>query len=325
MNSRHGPLGQLQYVLGDDRVDVFVGAASFEQRCLSIARSLGPIEVGRAIVGVNQAYLESIEGNLLALEERFSGRTERLYVHSDKPLVSAKNIGAAVASCLKGAPKRIVVDITTFTRETLLMLLERMFRDRRDGDRVKLVYASAGEYSVGDSREEKWLSKGIRDVRTVLGFPGVMAPSRPVHLIVMVGFEDDRALELVRICEPAFVSLGVADIADEAARPHQATNLYRLERLREGLEGRLLGVATFGFRAYDAEATKAALAQQMEKFEECNAVLVPMNTKISTVGALLLALEDERVQICYAPASVYNIGRYSTPGHEYYLFEPWVQ
>lgn len=321
MNSQHGQLERLQCALGGDKIDVFVTAASFEERCLSILTSLGPIEIERNVVGVNQAYMEAIGHNLRRMEEVLGARGERLYVHSDKPLESARSIEEKVGRCLDGEPKRVLVDITAFTRETLLMLLECIVRRRRAADTVLLAYANAREYSVGDPSDEKWLSRGIRDVRTVLGFPGIMAPSRPVHLIVMVGFEEERALELVKICEPAFVSLGVADIADEGAKSHQSTNLSRLERLRGHLRGRVRAVSTFGFRAYDASATKAALERQMEAFKACNSVLVPMNTKISTVGALLLALEDERVQICYAPANVYNIDGYSSPGSEYYLFD----
>ena len=325
MYSGHGRLEDLHGVLDGEGIDVFVASASFEERCLSIVRSLGPIKIARAVVGVNRAYREAIGENLQLMEDALDGRGERLYVHSDRPVESAGNIGSTVVQWFAGAPKRVVVDITTFTRETLLMLLDCICRRKREADKVLLAYASASDYSVGNPSNEKWLSKGIRDVRSVLGFPGSMAPSKPVHLLVMVGFEDERALELVRICEPAFVSLGVADIADQGAKPHRATNRSRLERLRRRLEGRVRGVSAFGFRAYDPAATKAALRRQMAEFEGCNAVLVPMNTKISTVGAMLLAQEDERVQICYAPANFYNILRYSTPGSDYYLFEPWAQ
>ena len=47
-----------------------------------------------------------------------------------------------------------------------------------------------------------------------------------------------------------------------------------------------------------------------------------MNTKMSTVGSLLLALENETVQLCYAPANVYNVERYADPDDDYYLLVP---
>lgn len=321
MNSQRGRLERLQFALGGEKIDVLVAAASFEERCLSITTNVGSVTVERGVVSVNRAHKEALGHNLREMERLLGSRSERLYVHSDHPLESARSIEKTVERCLHGAPKRVLVDITAFTRETLLMLLECIVRRKRVVDTVLLAYANAREYSVGDPSEQKWLSRGIRDVRTVLGFPGMMAPSKPVHLIVMVGFEEERALELVKICEPAFVSLGVADIADEGAKLHQVTNLSRLERLRGHLQGRVRGLSTFEFRAYDACATKAALERQIKEFEACNSVLVPMNTKISTVGALLFALEDGRVQICYAPANVYNIVGYSSPGSEYYLFD----
>ena len=177
------------------------------------------------------------------------------------------------------------------------------------------AYSHAKEYSIGDPADEKWLSKGIRDVRSVVGFPGRMIPSKSTHMIVLVGFEYDRTLELVKLCEPTFVSLGVADSREEGVRGHQATNEQMVERLR-----RVFGDADdFTFQAYDAKATSVALSEQMEVRADCNTVVVPMNTKISTVGSLLLALENEAVQLCYAPANVYNVDRYAVPDDDYYL------
>ena len=51
-----------------------------------------------------------------------------------------------------------------------------------------------------------------------------------------------------------------------------------------------------------------------------NALIAPMNTKISTVGAALLAMEDDTIQLCYATAHQYNEKGYSTPGQECYYF-----
>ena len=320
MRTERGRLAALSSGLGRRSVDVFFGSASFETRCMSVVRSLDPERIGRAIVGFNVTYAEAVRRHVASIQEHLGGRAETLKLYSDDPVLSAGNIAGVVSDALSGGPECIVVDITTFTRETLLMVLDCVERNRPRETEVLLVYAHAKEYSVGDPPREKWLSKGIRDVRSVLGFPGRMAPSRPIHLIVMVGFEGDRALELVRICEPSFVSLGVADVKDLGARPHEAANVWRVDRLRAELRGRVRGLDTFSFRAYDAVATKRALARQIGRYPECNVVVVPMNTKISTVGTMLLAYEHEAVQICYAPAVVYNTERYSTPGSDYYLF-----
>lgn len=51
-----------------------------------------------------------------------------------------------------------------------------------------------------------------------------------------------------------------------------------------------------------------------------NVIIAPMNNKISTVGAAIVALERQDIQLCYAPATYYNTVNYSTAGDKCYLF-----
>jgi hypothetical protein len=46
-----------------------------------------------------------------------------------------------------------------------------------------------------------------------------------------------------------------------------------------------------------------------------------MNTKISTIGSALAALEEEAIQLCYAQPLQYNYKSYSTPGNTCYLLD----
>lgn len=322
MTKQRHRLSELRSVpaLSDKPIDLLITSASFELRSLSIPTGLDKGLVRRTVVGVNVTYLESVNEHFRKISEHFDGKVTKLELDADDPVVSAFNIAQVLEQHPQGSPERVLVDITAFTREGLLMVLDYVDKRRRPKDEVLLGYATAADYSIGNSIEDKWLSKGVRDVRSVLGFPGRMIPSRATHLIVMVGFENERALELVEICEPTFVSLGVADVGEESAQPHQETLLRKTARLRDGLRGRVIGLETFTFRAYDAEATEKVLRHQASVFGPCNVVVVPMNTKISTVGAMLLARREEAVQICYAPANVYNTERYSVPGSYCYLF-----
>lgn len=306
--------------LGDRPIDLLIASASFESRSLSIPTGLDSRSVRRAVVGLNVTYLESVDEHFRQISEHFDGQVAKLELDADNPVISALNIAQVLGQHRQESPARVLVDITTFTRECLLMVLDYVDRRRQPKDEVLLGYTTAEEYSIGNLVEDKWLSKGVRDVRSVLGFPGRMLPSRATHLIVMVGFENERALELVDICEPTFVSLGVADVGEDSAQPHQETLLNKMKRLEDGLRGRVTGLETFTFKAYDAEATEGILRRQANAFGPCNVVVVPMNTKISTVGAMLLARREEAVQICYAPANVYNTERYSVPGSYCYLF-----
>ena len=318
METRRGLLKDLAEDLSDTTIDIFIGSASFEARSMSVLRHLERVPIGLAIIGNNTTYRDAVGHNLASIHKDFSGRITDLIVCSDDPALSAEHILTAVRQGLSGPGKSIVVDITTFTRETLLMLLFCLAQEMRYEDRIRFVYASAKEYSVGDGSEHKWLSKGIREVRSVIGYPGRLYPGLRTHLIVLVGFEYQRALDLVRLCEPTVVSLGVSDRTEKGTLPHHETNLRIHTELRRNL-GR---VETFTFRTYDVDATKIALSQQIRNHSGYNTVIAPLNTKTSTLGAGLLGLKDETLQLCYAPANLYNVKGYSVPGDDYYLFSP---
>ena len=131
---------------------------------------------------------------------------------------------------------------------------------------------------MGADGSEKWLSSGIREVRSVLGYPGELLPSRKNHLIVLTGFEDVRALRLVAECEPSALSLGVADPRDRDTAEHQRINEARRRRV-ENIVGRAV---LFSFSAYDPLRTCEAIERRMEQEGRMNTMVAPMNTKIST-------------------------------------------
>jgi hypothetical protein len=50
-----------------------------------------------------------------------------------------------------------------------------------------------------------------------------------------------------------------------------------------------------------------------------------MNTKLSTSGAALAALEADEIQLCYASARHYNIEGYSRPSQECIIFQDFLR
>ena len=272
------------------------------------------LAVERALIGCNVTYLGAVQGNLTRMRELFGGRMREMRFFADDPVQSALNILGALEGVFEGGAKRVVMDITCFTRETLLMLLWALRNVMRKVDTIEFLYVAAREYASRRRGADRWLSKGILEVRSVLGFPGRMRASQPTHMIVMVGFEFERAAEIVRVCEPSVVSLGFSHPGEIGAAQHQGTNEEVVERLR-----RVLGnVGSFRFRAYDAAGAREDLLCQMDRFGECNVVITPMHTKISTLGAALVGFEREKVQLCYAPAKIYNVEDYSVAGDYYY-------
>ena len=312
-----GKLTDLGCAVGTGEVDLFIGSASFEGRCRSVMQNVDSGRIKRALVAVNRTFGSRLDENEGWFGEVLGDRIKRLEVFSHDPVSTLLNVQQAVHQLLELNPRSVVVDITTFTRESLIMLIDALDQHRKRDTRITFIYATASEYSIGSLPDSSpWLSTGVRHVRPVLGFTGQMLPSRDTHMIIMVGFEDERALELIRWCEPTYVSLGVCDPSEPGTQSHQATNEQRLSRLRSVLPN----VSEFRFPGYDASGTEAALRAQIGEFRDCNVVIAPMNTKISTVGTAFLALRDQSIQLCYANPYFYNFDNYSQPGDDYYLF-----
>lgn len=317
MQISSGTLDSLVRALNAQQIDLFIGAASFEDRCMSIWTSLDSVVINRSIITVNRTFDAVVRERQSWFAQQKRHQVDFLDVFTHNPVRSLLNIEDAVDNGLRSNPRYVLVDITSFTREALLMLLRVLHERIGPEDRVDLVYATADQYSTdSSSAHARWLSDGIRDIRPVLGYPGVMVPSRETHMIVMVGFEDERALEMIRACEPTHVSLGVCDPSQPDTTPHQSANLESLTRLRSVLAD----VDEFKFRGYSVADTEAALVEQADKHADCNIVIAPMNTKISTVGAAVYALRDESIQLCYAAPYFYNFDHYSSPGDRYHLF-----
>ena len=269
------------------------------------------------LVAFNETFGDRVADNVTELCGLF-GSTELCRLRSGDPIFTADSLLEGVEMFWpRKAGARVAVDITAFTRESLLMLLQVLSRRKGDEDEVTFLYLRAREYDVGGEEDAKWLSQGIAEVRSVVGYPGDLLPSRGTHLIVMGGFEHDRAVRLVSECEPAVVSLGVADPADPEARDHQGVNERSMRRVRS-----LVGpVHEFRFSGYDAYRAAEDIKRQMKEVGvDMNTIVAPMNTKISTVGAGMVGLEMPEVQLCYAQVDMYNYEAYSEAGDTVYVF-----
>lgn len=322
MQNIHGELNDLSSRFGDSPIDVFNCSASFETRCRSITESLGDIPIDRSIVAYNKDLLPVVKENLKYLSGQLGAKVGQdhhfeLPLDSNQPILTADNIANNVGNAIENRAQRFVIDTTTFTRESLLILVRFLKARLNSSVSVDFLYARAKEYSVGDDDDHKWLSKGIRDVRSVLGYPGDLLPSRRNHLIVLVGFEDVRALSLIRECEPARISLGIVDGMEVGTGPHQKTNEQRVARLKSFVGD---SATDFGFKGYDVDATLEILRQEVNNNRGFNTIIAPMNTKISTLAAAALAFENETIQICYVQPNYYNYSKYSVADSDFYFF-----
>lgn len=297
-------------------VDLFVCSASFEARCRSIADHIDATQVAKVLIAENQNHRRLHSDHPMYLRDRFGQKAAPVRLDTSKPLITADSLGSAFVETAKPG-QDVLIDITTFTHEAVLILF-RLAREILADCRVQYAYATASDYSTKDPPKRKWLSKGVTEVRSVLGYPGMHLPSRRLHLIVLVGFEHERVAELIRRYEPSAISLGYAESRAPDAMGHHEAAYYGLQTLKA-----MYGDAgVFKFPCYDSVGTCRAIIDELERVgPDFNVVIAPMNTKVSTVGAALAAIKNESIQLCYAQAVVYNYLHYSLPGEFCYIFE----
>ncbi len=296
-------------------IDLFVCAASYEERCLSIPTAIDKARIRKAIVLKNEEVLgrgSEHKDQLLAL---FEGKSELVTITQRTAIKTADQIIKMIDAHLNKANLKCSIDITTMTHETLLVLYRVLFEKQIPVEDVTFLYSPAKEYDPGKSPEDKWLSKGLKDVRSVLGFPGLIKPSQKTHLIVLVGFEVDRAAKLIDIYEPSTLSLGLGE-KDPINEDHLGVNRQKFERLLHSHPN----AQRFAFSPSDPYEVKRTLFAQIAELHNQNVIIAPMNTKISTLGVALAAQELESIQICYGPAAMYNIGNYSSSAETCYIF-----
>jgi hypothetical protein len=315
-------LRSLSKVFGSE-IDLFICSSSFEERCLSVPKSLDPTKVKRVLVCENQDYESFISQNTEILLKYFGRRAKKVLLRTDNPVFVADNLQEALHSSLHSRVHSCVVDITTFTHEGLLILI-RILNESGFSGSLRFIYAGAEDYAINAQDSQKWLSKGVDSVRSVLGYPGAMMPSRLLHLVVLVGFESERAEKLIEAYEPATISLGLGAQGQSVSPKHYLTNEEfhrKVLDFAQNLATQNTASNQFSFSCVDPFETKNSLMEQIALHPDHNTVIAPMNTKVSTLGAALVALENEHIQISYAHAVQYNTDGYSSPSHSSRVFD----
>ena len=313
MNNNSLPisLSNISTEVDEIRIDTFIFSASYEPRCIQLAKAINAQNLKKIYLCKNEESHPKALENIEKIKEILGSKLEEIILSRNDPI---KIIDAIIEPLAKYTENNshVLVDISCFTHESLL-ILQKVIGHLE----VKVTYAywPAKEYNPqAEKDEDEWLSRGIGEVRSVLGYSGSRDPLKGSHLIVLVGFEVERARKLIDRYEPTHLSLGYAK--DEIAQNAKERNRKRFKELKSLYPD----AEEFSFSARDIKITKDAIKRQVKKFNEANPLVAPMNTKISTLALSQAAEEDDRIQICYASALLYNVDDYSEPSDECILF-----
>lgn len=284
-----------------------VSCLSFEERSLVVPELLAGTKLRRWLCILN----EDIETDITDAQKRAAAiavkagiSIEFLNASKRDPVILADSMILTAATVSNDLTW--IADITTMTHEMLFVIVAAADEIVEPWKDLQLIYNVAAQYSGDDETHSKWISRGIREVRSVIGYPGTWSPGEPTTLVALPGFDTERMRRVVEDVEPDRLIVGIACPTGERHPWSAEKNRLIAERLLATRDGH-----TFDYTAlHPLAAIDAVLAQARDLTG--NVLLAPLNSKISSVAIAALARRRSDWQICYAPALVYN-PNYATP------------
>lgn len=293
----------------------FITCSSFESRCVEIAKIVSEQTSARALcfhVDKTCAFSQKHRADIAAMKWPVY---EEAGLHISNPLASSDSVLRSVSGLPASEANTILVDVSTFTHEHIAMLIKALLN--RDLLRFTyFAYVGVNLYGVNpsDENEPLWLSRGAAAVRSIVGYPGMLRPSRAVHFIALVGFEFERVRVALDESEPGSVSLGVGEAIESVTPGHYSENKKFYDKVAGFVEEKSANpslIERFEFSCIDPKKAKQKILEVAAKHRDCNIVLFPMNTKLSTVGAIFASLDDPAIQLAYVEPVEYNVNNYS--------------
>ena len=288
--------------------ETMIGAASFEERSLvCVTKFLQSGGQPDAVFLAN--VVESGPGY-----ERQLAKLRKLGLRSMVELdrLSSRSLWSWCVSTVEkagGMAASLVIDITCMPRELLGMLLFAVTVRQERFEEIRIVYVSAptNGYATQNptlAKDDRWLSKGVIAVRTIVGYPGAFRGERPSHLVVLAGHEFDRLFAIAEYLEPTRLTIGAETESSSTVAGAGVLSREVAEKLRDRIQVPKIGSISFSASSVEGVVTSLGALDFDVSVE--NVTLVAMNTKLAFVGAAMFSLANRGVRMVYAVPREYN-------------------
>ncbi len=301
-----------------DGIDHIIVSASYEERAYSIWQSIGGKIKGKKFVFHNENHAAYLKYSLQRFRDS-DATIQPVALNSDQPKITFESIKRVVEDIRDSGKCRLALDLTGLTREALAIFLYIAKNRLMAGSKVFAFYHRAASY--GRTTKKGWLSQGVREVRSILGYAGKMGLSAETHLMMIAGFETERAQEIIDTIEPTRLSLGTlggTNLPVELNNPHNRPLKEFIARVRLSYANAKFD--EFEFSTSDPVFTRDQILRKA-KGSCSNLVLSCLNSKPAMVGSCLAAMENPVIQLIYAQPLHYNITSYSEASGDILFFE----
>lgn len=292
---------------------LFLGCSSFEQRSTRASEILVAKKT-QLTTSVVFNYKESDpqgnkEKNLVKIKETLRSTSSSLFVFDTEsvslPSEGLKKFLAFVEERkIEITGKEIVVDLTVFTKPYFFLLF-KVLSERFDTRRFHIIYTEPEKYRSRESnRQEIVLTEGLDRVESIPGFIGSSVNAKDA-LIVILGFEGKRAMEVFQNVNPA-LTYSINGFPSFRPGWHRISLEGNLRFLKEsGASDHLFFAA-----AVDPFETRDRLAEIVSHIRRQNAdfnvIVAPLGSKMQAFGVFLYAHRDKSVKVIYPFPSSFN-------------------
>ncbi len=295
---------------------LLVTCSSHEERCKGLVSRSGSWSPGEVVLFHYDDDNPIREENHVHMESTVRMKGSRLTVLQFTEASAVRSLRDNMQHLRRAVDRAdneiVVIDISVFTKRHLLMML-RWLDDCNLWNRLYVAYTEPGDYLVS---EYVPLSFGLASLQQTPGFSACPDLSRPVHLIMFLGYEGDRALAVYEQIQPMKTTLA---IPYPAYRPEWTG---RTERFNQNLLTLVGEQEIRKINSLDPEAVSSTLTEILGQpiRDDFARVICPLGTKPQTLGVYdYIRKADDPPAIVYASPLRHNHAFFSTG-----LGETWI-
>ena len=194
----HSRLNKINKIRGHD--DILIYCAGFEKRSLGVLNKFSKYSFTKAFLlkYKNTVDTPSAKQNEIAITKKLSsiGTVEEILVDPLNPIISISRMFQEIESENRIQPS-ISIDISVMSKFILMMIL-RGLSEYNLINQTKMYYTQPNDYDVASSK----LSYGLGKIDVIPTFEGHHDPRAESLLLILLGYEGDRAFSLWEKMEP---------------------------------------------------------------------------------------------------------------------------
>lgn len=299
----------IETIMKDEPDDVFICSGSPEERCNGTIRKLAPNYKANVVLLLRYTDHESQkrEKNIRKMKERLEkvGEIKEIAIDEAKPMPMIREIIQNIEKYASVSKKpKISIDISTIIKWHFLIFLKALDLNKLL-ENARILYTEPEDY-VTDLFQP--LSFGIRQIFPIPTYSGNFDFSNDSLLVLILGYEGDRAIALLEEMDPAECLLLIAKPA------YHKEWEGRAEELNVGI----INIVGKSKIEYVDSRNPVLVSQQLyeilsnSKYSKYNHVISPLGTKPQTLGLYLyLSTNPANTILVYGSPLRHNESFYS--------------